>query len=62
MNCKTCRFFDENKNPTHVDKQIGICRRYPPKLVPWEDFSMTQWPDVNKENDWCGEYVRICPD
>lgn len=48
--CKTCLYF--TPNTTSAPSTAGICRRYPPVVVP--NYA-AQWPQVD-ETQACGEY------
>ena len=54
--CKNCRFFELVKRGEA--NSYGFCRRNAPKV--YEKTSAeppkAQWPVVNAELDWCGEF------
>lgn len=50
--CASCAFFDiEPKD------DVGICRRYPPKVVVVNDEIEMVVP-ATLPSDWCGEFSR----
>jgi hypothetical protein len=50
--CKECSFYRAEEE----DFVVGVCRRYPPKLVDAdEDGYSSEYPPVS-EDDWCGEF------
>lgn len=54
--CKYCRFaedFDNSYDASLMD--ITLCRRFPPERV---QGILSIWPTVEKEADWCGEFLR----
>ena len=42
--CYNCRYFFD-----------GICRRYPPTVVEWDDEGNAMFPEVSGDT-WCGEW------
>ena len=64
--CKTCVFFQQRGN-----RRAGVCRRYPPVLLGWFEYSK-YYPDMGRQTEdgsgpefgfprvdkrtWCGEY------
>lgn len=63
--CARCDHFtakaasDATSAPVKNDlNAIGICRRYPPRLVgEGRGFHPSRFPNVHKEH-WCGEFRR----
>lgn len=63
MICSTCRFFV----PCTVVRGEGACRRFPPLIVPIQDWvqnsdghvwtTAAEWPVV-RDGYWCGEHVE----
>jgi len=49
-NCGNCFFFFKPS-----DKTVGICRRYPPKVLIFEGEFFASYPNVWSV-DWCGEW------
>lgn len=47
--CKYCEFFNEVDND-------GYCYRYPPKLVAINKELQSEYPLVDRNEDWCGEF------
>jgi hypothetical protein len=57
--CRNCLFFKDRyevDDEVHPDG-IGQCRRYP-RIIIQESKSLNFFPDVMKENDWCGEWIE----
>jgi len=50
----------EKKERNPLIGYAGLCRKYAPKpILPFEDSPVTcdaEWPLVDIEGDWCGEY------
>lgn len=69
MNCKSCKYFRENKG---IFQSGGICFRYPPQLVAaeWKSAdglvanqvfrvsAVTENRPHVKADDWCGEHFE----
>jgi hypothetical protein len=57
--CRTCRFFrlthDVEVNAT------GQCRRFSPIPVYIQSALLprAQWPQVNADKDWCGQFKPV---
>jgi hypothetical protein len=50
--CKTCVFFFSR----NMVSGIGVCRRYPPTVVPDDSGNnYAEWPSLS-DSQWCGEY------
>jgi len=59
--CGTCRYYLEDDefepDPDEPDAPTGVCRRFPPRILPGITGAVALFPDVSKTNDWCGEFV-----
>lgn len=57
--CRSCRFFQM----THDSdiNAIGQCRRFSPVPVYVASALLprAQWPQVNADKDWCGQYKPV---
>lgn len=57
--CRTCRFF-KDKSLTHNEVHsngIGSCMRYP-RMTLQQSSARCFYPDVMREDDWCGEWIQ----
>jgi hypothetical protein len=52
--CSSCQWHDVVFDD-HTGEPIGLCRRYPPRLVPIDDEPVQMYPNVAAD-DWCGEW------
>ena len=50
--CKNCAYFVE------IEKD-GYCYRYPPRVVNVNREIVSEYPVVDKNEDWCGEFKEI---
>lgn len=50
--CKNCEYYNE------IDKD-GYCYRYPPRLVTVNKGVESEYPIVDKDVDWCGEFREV---
>ena len=56
MNCRMCRYWEQNNKPAHPDDAEGYCRRYAPApRFTVEDTGLTLWPTTWGDM-WCGDY------
>lgn len=51
--CESCAFFD-----CEPKEDIGVCRRYPPIVVPAGDDDFDSVMPITSRTDWCGEFTR----
>jgi hypothetical protein len=52
--CQSCCFFD-----IEPKEDLGLCRRYPPKLINVGDDDYESTFPVSAREDWCGEFHRF---
>lgn len=64
-NCAHCRYWLFNAQKGKGD---GSCRRYPPLIILVPDPHhkggvgiATNFPELNGERGWCGEFARKTP-
>ncbi len=52
--CGECKYFYW----ANTIKETGVCKRYPPTVVFTEPFIESVYPDLEFDEDACGEYVE----
>lgn len=52
--CNKCLFWEQ----TGTDEDMGVCRRYPPKLARGDGSLLDDYDlgPLTLECDWCGEF------
>jgi hypothetical protein len=54
--CKNCVFWQPVPDVDN-EKQVAMCRRYPPTAMYFRGRLWSQWVRVD-ETQWCGEHKR----
>lgn len=60
QDCNNCRFSQSWEAPKPSPRIITECRRFPPALTPYEDWSdwSTDYPSTVSDG-WCGEWRAV---
>jgi hypothetical protein len=56
--CRTCQFFEINKDSDPDDIPRGYCHLRPPPMLPQDGIPYPAWPEVSVD-DWCGEQRQL---
>lgn len=59
--CTNCCFSSKLSEPTATNK-THLCRRNPPQLYEGSDYyGLADWPAMNGDINWCGEWRPSTP-
>lgn len=60
ITCETCKFFKRELNAANIGDKTGMCKRYPPTMVPIatpQGIGLSPASTIVAMQDFCGEHT-----